>query len=175
MHIEAIAVRSSDGFIADLNGDTSLLHSPEDTKLFEEEKLRFHLLVMGRKTYESIKGILKLSPNILRVVLTHSPQQFVCDVIPNKLEFITNDPQNFVRTMEQRGFSSMLVVGGSQVYSEFIRAGVLNRFHITTEQVTLGNGIPVSDVPEFLENAREMKHTILNARGTSHTLYEFNS
>jgi dihydrofolate reductase len=55
MNIEAIAVTSTDGFIADKNGDTSLLHSSEDTKIFEEIKSRFPLLVMGRKTYESVR------------------------------------------------------------------------------------------------------------------------
>ncbi len=175
MNIEAIAVTSSDGFIADIHGDTSRLHSQEDSKLFEEVKSKFPLLVMGRKTYESVKGVLKLSPDLLRVVLTHCPQDYASETVPNVLTFSSAEPHELKTRMEHQGFTSMLVVGGSQVYSEFIRAGLLNRFHITTEPVTLGNGIPLTNATEFLKNTKLIKHTLLNERKTSYTLYEYNS
>ena len=174
MNIEAIAVQSTDGFIADGNGDTSLLHSPEDTKLLEYVKSQFRLLVMGRKTYESIKGILRLSPDILRGILTHHPEEYVSEAIPNMLTFILSEPNKLVLDLEQQGYSSMLVMGGSKVYSDFLHAGLINRFHLTTEPVTFGNGIPLTTEPDFLKHATEIKHTELNTRGTSYTLYEFN-
>ncbi len=174
MHIEAIAVQSTDGFIADSNGGTTLLHSPEDSALLAEKKSKFKLLVMGLYTYVSVKGILTLSPNILRVVLTHRPGDYEKDSVPNELIFISSEPHEIVSRMEQHGYNSMLIMGGSKVYSDFLRAGLINRFHITTEPVTFGNGIPLTTEPDFLKHATEIKHTELNTRGTSYTLYEFN-
>jgi dihydrofolate reductase len=118
--------------------------------------------------------VLKLSPKILRLVLTKKPQYYANEVIPNQLRFISAKPIELVNQLEEEGFTSMIVVGGSYVYSEFISAGLLNRFHITTEPVTLENGIPLTDVPNFLNNTKQIEHTILNARKTTYTLYEFN-
>ena len=175
MHIEAIAVQSSDGFIADSKGDTSLLHSPEDTALFNTKKSEFNLLVMGLHTFESVQGILTLSPNILRVVLTHRPEDYAKYIVPNELIFMSSEPHQLVSRMEQHGYNSMLIMGGSNVYTDFLSAGLIHRFHITTEPVTLKNGIPLTTEADFLKNASIKTQEVLHSRGTVYTLYELNS
>ncbi len=175
MHIEAVAVTSKDGKLADNKGDAYSWVSPEDQQLFTEIKSGYSLIVMGRKTYEAIKGQLRLSPEILRIVLTHTPQQYESDMIPNELEFISAEPIPLVEAMEQRGYTSMLIAGGSQVYTEFAQTGLINRFHVTVEPVILGEGLPLADHLDLETHANVIERTQLNTKGTVHTVYEFNT
>jgi dihydrofolate reductase len=175
MHIEAIAVTSNDGKIANKEGDAYSWVSPEDQKLFSDIKSEFSLIVMGRKTYESIKDKLKLSPSILRVVLTHTPQVYEAAKVENELEFISASPTTLTQDLVQRGYTSMLLVGGSQVYTEFIEQRLVNKFHVTVEPIVLGEGLSLTDHINIEDITTLVEETQLNNRGTIHKVYEFNA
>ena len=88
--------------------DNKLLwHLPDDLKRFKELTIG-HNIIMGRKTFESLEGIL---PNRKHIVFTQNPDFKINDenvqVVHSMLEiqeYIENDEENFV-------------IGGAMIYN----------------------------------------------------------
>lgn len=70
-HLKAIAAMSLNRVIGDDNRIP--WHLPEDFKWFKQITTG-HIVVMGRKTFESLKGPL---PNRRNLILTHRPRQLI--------------------------------------------------------------------------------------------------
>jgi dihydrofolate reductase len=174
MRIEAIAVTSRDGKITNSAGDSHSWISEEDQQLFSRIKSKFPLIVMGRKTYEAIKPVLKLSPNVLRVVLTHTPEVYVGEVVPNELEFMSASPTTLIDRLERRGYTSMLLAGGAHVYTEFIQERLVDRLHITVEPIVFDGGLPFVDRIDIHDISTLLETKQLNDSGTVYTMYECN-
>ena len=92
------------------NNNTMLWKLPDDLKRFKE-KTTGHVIIMGRKTFESLGGVL---PNRTHIVLTHDTTysvdnenvKIVNDI--NKLEsYINSEEENFV-------------IGGAIVYRQLM-------------------------------------------------------
>lgn len=175
MRIEAIAVTSRDGKITNSAGDSHSWISEEDQQVFSRIKSGFPLIVMGRKTYEAIKPVLKLSPSVLRVVLTHTPEAYAGEAVPNELEFMSASPTALINLLERRGYTSMLLAGGANVYTEFIREHLVDRLHITVEPIVFGGGLPFVDRIDIQDISTRLESRQLNDSGTVYTLYECNN
>lgn len=174
MRIEAIAVTSRDGKITNSEGDSHSWISHEDQQVFSKIKSGFPLIVMGRKTYEAIKPVLKLSHSVLRVVLTHTPDAYAGEVVPNELEFMSASPTALIEQLERRGYTSMLLAGGAHVYTEFIHERVVDRLHITVEPIVFDGGLPFVDRINIHDISTLLETKQLNDSGTIYTLYECN-
>lgn len=175
MRIEAVAVTSLDGKITNMAGDSHSWISREDNQIFSEIKSGFPLIVMGRKTYDVIKPVLQLSPTVLRVVLTHTPSVYESEAVPNELEFISASPSALIAQLEHRGYISMLIAGGSEVYTEFIQERLVDRLHITIEPIVFGGGLPLMDRIDIQHIGTLVESKQLNTAGTRHNIYDFNS
>ena len=82
-------------------------HHPEDLKMFKRETSG-HTVVMGRKTFDSIK---KPLPNRLNIVLTRSPRP---SNDPN-LVFVSSLDEAWARCDDAE---KVFVVGGAEIYRE---------------------------------------------------------
>ena len=86
-------------------------HIPEDMKHFKEITTG-HIVIMGRKTYESIGRAL---PNRLNVVLTSNPSTvnedvaFACDM---------DEALGFASAMQGKWSEEVFIIGGERVYRE---------------------------------------------------------
>ncbi|MFT4532379.1 MAG: dihydrofolate reductase [Candidatus Saccharimonadales bacterium] len=141
MKIDAIAVVSADGCIANPDHPTQDWASKADFAHFTDVKSGYKLLIMGLATYRNSPTYLMepnaLPENTLRVILTSDPSSSKNKPIPGKREFVNLTAQQVVAKYS-KSYDSALLLGGSVVYTSFIEAGLIDEFYITTEDsVTL--------------------------------------
>lgn len=127
-----IAAVTADGFIAK---DTQ--HSPfnwtsrADKKRFIELTKRAGVVVMGSATYKTIGQPLKERVNIVY----SKSQKF------EGVEITQDKPLDLLKKLEERGFKEVAICGGSQIYTMFMKAGVVDTVYLTLEPIMFGKGI----------------------------------
>ena len=97
---------------------------PEDLKYFKE-LTNNHIIVMGRKTYESLPK--KPLPNRIHVVITSQPERY-----DNTENVIFIDIENAIECITQLNNNNnkkVFVIGGSSIYQYFFQ--YCTQFHIT--------------------------------------------
>jgi dihydrofolate reductase len=167
MHISLVMASSVDGRITRGKEASYLWASPEDQQFFADLKQQHNLIVMGRKTYQEAKPVLKLDPAILRVVMTHEPENFSSEEVPGQLEFSAETPVQLIKRLADEGYTEMLLVGGSQLAAAFLTKKLIDTIWLTIEPMFFGVGVPLFshesplDVNLCLEELRQ-----LNDQGT---------
>jgi dihydrofolate reductase len=166
MRIVAVAVCSSDGFITrGQETDVSLWTSAEDKAFFASIRTKYRLFVMGSGTYRAVKP--KPSHETLRIVLTTKPHAF-CDVESSgELEFHNLTPNQFSESFDG-AFKDCLILGGKQVYSDFLSKNLIDDFFLVVEPITHRSGTRMLEdglrLSTFLTLTSSKK---LNQRGTT--------
>ncbi|MBM5790078.1 dihydrofolate reductase [Candidatus Parcubacteria bacterium] len=167
MQVILIAAVSADGCIAERADQTSLdWTSKEDTKFFIELTRRIGVVVMGARTFGTINKPLKgrrlivlsrqqvgdrrnddlpggteaTSPQAKRQAL--SP---VGHLAPEgTVEYANMSPAQLVKELATQGHDAVVVAGGSSVYSQFLREGLVTEMYLTVEPVLFGEGVPLA-------------------------------
>ncbi len=107
-----IVAMDQEGIIGD--GKKMLWHIPDDLKRFKSLTLG-HVVIMGRKTFESLPFKNGL-PTRLNVVLTTCPEKY--KNIEDKLYFVREE--NLDQLLKQRCRDKrVFVIGGGEIYRKF--------------------------------------------------------
>lgn len=143
--ITAIAAQSIDGFITRHEEPGTAFTSEADKAWFREALSSFDAIVMGRRTYEVSRSMIRehLSPARLRIVLTHKPELFTDDLVPGQLEFSAKPPRQLVAELAAKGKKHCALLGGSQIYWEYLDQGLVDQFWISLEPLIFGSGTPL--------------------------------
>jgi dihydrofolate reductase len=153
MNVVLIAAISADGKIAEREGQTSLdWTSKEDTKFFVLKTKEIGVVVMGRKTFETIGKPLK---DRRTIVMTRSPLLTkeglgVVGVVAG-VAYTDESPEELVSRLNGEGVQSLALAGGASVYSQFLQAGLVSELYLTVEPVLFGTGVPLASGFERLE------------------------
>ncbi|MFA4845250.1 MAG: dihydrofolate reductase family protein [Patescibacteria group bacterium] len=146
MKIILIAAISADGKIAQSENQSSLdWTSREDTAFFVAKTKEAGVVVMGRRTFETIGKPLKgrrlivLSDQELPP-LTKGGQGGV----EASVEFVSTSAQALIARLESEGITQLVIGGGSSVYSQFLQAGLVTDVYLTVEPILFGGGIPLA-------------------------------
>lgn len=106
-------------------------HLPADMKFFKETT-QGHIVVMGRKNYDSIPEKYRPLPNRLNVVLTRN----VTFTAENCLVFHSlGDALSHFTAENER---IVYIIGGGQIYSEALQADVVDEMYITHVNYVFG-------------------------------------
>lgn len=133
-----IAAISADGKIAERAGQSSLgWTSKEDTQFFVERTKEAGVVIMGRKTFETIGRPLK---DRLIIVMTRGSGAGPVEGV----EFTNKAPKEILENLTSRGFDQAAICGGAEIYSLFLRAGLVDELFLTVEPVLFGNGVPLA-------------------------------
>lgn len=167
MHITLVMVETVDG-------KTTLWHEPEihgwsskeDQEHFRSLIADHSLLVMGRKTYEGVKDQIRLSSHLRRIVLTQRPEDYKDRIVEGQLEFSDESPLELVKRMEHEGYTSLLLVGGSEVNESFLSSRLINECYITIEPKLFGSGKPLFAATNLDISLQLLDMKRLNAQGT---------
>lgn len=162
-----IAAISLDGKIT--MGDNSDVHaftSPEDALHFRSLLDKSELVVMGRRTYDTIKNDVKHIPGRIRIILTREPEKYKRDEIKDQLEFTDESPKNLSERLAEKGYKEMLLVSGSTISTEFFKANLVDEIYLTLEPWILGAGKPVVLDNELNKKFELLKIKKLNSKGT---------
>lgn len=151
MTITLIAALSVDGFIAQNPDQTSTdWTSDEDKVWFKQKTKEIGLVVMGRKTYETFKRPL---PDRILIILSESAPAELdrSQLVRGGVVMTSLAPVELVAELEKLGFNQLAVCGGSSIYTQFIQAGLVNTYLLTTEPILFGQGIKLLNEPMSLK------------------------
>jgi dihydrofolate reductase len=130
-----IVAMSADGYIAkNPTLPSTTWTGPEDKKRFVELTKRAGIVIMGLNTWRTIGKALKD-----RLTIVYSPDPI--ENLPEGVEITSKNPADLLKDLEDRGFKEVAICGGSQIYTMFMKSGLVNKLYITTEPVIFGDGI----------------------------------
>lgn len=139
MKISLLAAVSLDGKIAQSPDQSSLeWTSPEDKRFFVSKTKEAGVLIMGRKTFETIGRPL---PGRLIVVMTRGADRY--ESVPDQVEYSAAEPKAILEALETRGFKEVVIAGGAEVYSMFLKEKLVTDLYLTIEPVMFGTGVPL--------------------------------
>lgn len=145
--------------------------SKEDTKIFFSLVEKHNLIVMGSKTYEAAKKIIRLKPDKLRIVLTRTPNKYRNDAVKGSLEFSNESPKDLIKRLKAQGYTKMLLVGGTEVNTAFLKNSFVDELHLTIEPLIFGRGKNLVLEEEFEEELKLLAVKRLNKKGTLRLIY----
>jgi dihydrofolate reductase len=145
MRLTLIAAQSLDGYIAKHDTPGSSFVSDADRAFFHDALRAFDCCVMGGETYRVARDLIRasLKTERLRMVLTRSPEKYAGDTVPGKLEFTDTPPAPLVSGLLARGLQNCAILGGAQIHSLFLEAGLVDELWLTVEPVLFGGGTPL--------------------------------
>jgi dihydrofolate reductase len=163
MKIIAIAVVSVDGYITKHDLPGVGFASEADQTFFKTSLQAFDCNVIGAKTFEASQAqILRgLRPNRLRIVITHNPSQYAHYAQPGVLEFHATNPRDTIQYLIQQGKQHCAILGGSQIYTEYFLAGLIDELWLTVEPRLFGHG------KKLIEGDLDLEFQIAEVRNLS--------
>ena len=123
-----ISIIAAIGKNRELGKDNKLLwHIPEDFKRFKE-LTSGHVVIMGRKTYESLPEKFRPLPNRINIVVTRNPQVTILErshkdsnsqiIICNSIEEAIQKAKSFKLQVTNL---KVFIIGGASVYEQGIK------------------------------------------------------
>lgn len=142
-----IAALTADGFIGKNNSHFADWTSKEDKAFFVEMSKKAGVVVMGLNTFNTIKKPLKDRVNIV-----YSEEEIHCEGV----ETTSKEPKKLLEELYERGFKEVVIAGGSQIYTLFMEAGLVNALYLTVEPLVFGSGISLFN--KQIEKKLELKN-----------------
>lgn len=156
MHVFVIAAISVDGQIAQSPDQVSTAWtSKEDHKFFVQRTKQAGAMVFGSGTFKTFNRLL---PGRANIVYTRDVEQFratatlpiqeitteTTDVSQTDVLYVTSiAPIELVEVLKNAGIEELAVCGGSTIYSQFMKAELVETLYLTIEPVAFGRGVPL--------------------------------
>jgi dihydrofolate reductase len=109
--------------------------------------------IMGSATYLEAREQItaNLTAKRRRIVMTRSPQRFINDGAPRRLEFTSETPTEIVYRLRADGHHRCAILGGGQIYSLFLAAGLVDEMLMTIEPRVFGTGIRFAGINDPID------------------------
>ncbi len=163
MNIFIIAALTTDGFIAKNAHHPASWTSKADKQRFVRLTKEAGVMIMGSKTFSTFPKPLK---ERLNVVYTRDPEKARASQAEHydNLEFTALPPTELIASLEQRGYTSIAICGGAEIYSTFMDSGLVNKLYLTYEPLLFGAGVTLFKNP--MDVALELVSTEHTDTGT---------
>jgi dihydrofolate reductase len=145
MKISVFVGVSVDGFIARANGELDFLDAGGDEPHgYEEFIATVDIIVMGRKTFETVLGFGTWPYGEKPVVVLSSRGLDLSTAVGRggRVEQMAGPPADIAATLSLRGARHAYLDGGITIQG-FLRAGLVSRLIVTRVPVLIGDGIPL--------------------------------
>lgn len=123
-----------DGKIAKDKAQFADWTSREDKKLFVEISKAHGVIMMGENTFKTFPAPLK---NRLNVVFSHTENQPPQEGV----KWVKGEPEKILNELEQMGYKSALLGGGSFLNSLFLEKKLISEIILTVEPKIFGSGL----------------------------------
>jgi len=154
MKVTLFMAMSANGFIATKKGDEHFL-SDENWKSFSKLVKSYNNLIVGRKTYEAVKKWDQFSFNdfkgATKVIISKRNLRLDNDYI------LASSPKVALEILKGNGFTKVLLAGGSELNTSFIKSGLINEVILNIDSVMIGEGIPIFSANKFEFNMKILK------------------
>jgi dihydrofolate reductase len=134
-HVFIVAAQTLDGFIAKDSNHPAFWTSKEDKVRFVELTKRAGVCVMGSSTYKTLPRPLKERHNVV-----YSRKE---NFEGENVETTSEAPIALIERLEKQGFKEIAICGGSNIYTMFLKAGVVDTLYVTIEPKLFGQGMTI--------------------------------
>lgn len=150
--------QSLDGKIALRNGQSQWITGPESREEVQRIRSYYDAVIVGHGTLVKdnpslnirIPGLEKINWAVILGSKKVSKEMNIFKVRPaDKVVFLSGELSEVLQQMWNLGIRSVLVEGGSTVFSNFIKSGLVDRLHLFTAPILLGQGIGWTDELEI--------------------------
>ena len=153
---------SLDGFIAGPRGEADwIIMDPEID--FEALYSQFDTMVMGRRTYEVVKGAGGGGS-------TPGMQVFVCSRTLRQEDHpgvtIVDDPARLMAELRSKPGKDVWLWGGGSLFRSFADLGLVDTVEVGVMPVLLGEGVPLLSPPAMRVALKLTSHTVHARTGT---------
>ncbi|MBI5086490.1 MAG: dihydrofolate reductase [Acidobacteria bacterium] len=133
------AAMSLDGYIAGPNGETDWIVMDPDLD-FTALMGSFDAVLMGRKTYETVRGQAGAAglPGMKTYVFSSTLSQRDCPGV-----IVSNDPAGTVAGIKESPGKDIWLFGGGLLFSSLLRLGLVDAVEVTVVPRLLGGGLPL--------------------------------
>jgi dihydrofolate reductase len=148
---------SLDGFLAGPNEEIDWLRYSDDVAEIMKESFRgVDTMLMGRKTYDFAQKMGGGPPmkGVTTYVFSSSLEEVGGDA-----KLIASDAADFVRDLKAKEGGDILVMGGGELGTSLIDAGLVDEIGFSIQPVLLGGGIPA-----FRELSRRFELELIETR-----------
>jgi dihydrofolate reductase len=128
-----IAAITADGYIGRDSTHTADWTGAEDKKVFVRLTKEAGVMIMGRRTFDTIGRAL---PGRRTIVYTHG-----VSVAVEGIQTTAEAPRELLIRLEQEGTRGVAICGGTSIYDLFLRAGVVDELYLTVSPVLFGTGL----------------------------------
>jgi len=129
-----IAALTADGYIGKHSTHAAMWTSKEDKKRFIEITKRAGVIIMGQNTWKTLGKPLK---DRLNIVYSPTPLEGITEGV----EVTIKSPADLLKELEDRGFKEVAICGGSQIYTMFMKSGLVDTLYLTIEPIVFGDGM----------------------------------
>lgn len=142
--------------------------SGADQDQFDAIWRKTRVIIMGSGTYNPAP--LKADPKHLFIVLTRQPSAYKDSNVPGLLEF-TNDTPGHILDRFKDEEDTVLVVGGSQIASYFLKEQLIDELWLTFEPKIFGKGANFVTDEKLDIDLRLISFELIIEQGTVITKY----
>ncbi len=139
MKVVIVAAMTADGFIGHHGDHFVDWTGPEDVKLFVKLTKEAGVVVMGSRTLESVQKAGRRLPGRRLIIYTTRPDE----VAGERVETTSEDPAALVKRLKSEGANGIAVCGGTSIYDQFMKAGVVDELRLSITPKLFGNGVPL--------------------------------
>lgn len=126
-----------DGNIAKADGNSDW-PTETDGNQFHELIKECSCVIVGKNTYDQYKGEVFPVSGATTFVWAHNPE---VDEKADGVEYISGSPDEVVKAIENKGFESCVLAGGSTTNDAFVSAGLVDEITITIYPLLFGSGM----------------------------------
>lgn len=138
---------SLNGIVARENNEEDFL-SNDNWGTFVELAYKTGCIIWGRKTCEVVqswdKKYSESLSDVKKVVVTTDK-----DILLDEGYIKADSPRSAIDILTKRGFSEVILSGGSKLNSSFAKMNLINEIILNIDPVIIGKGIPLFDSEEF--------------------------
>jgi dihydrofolate reductase len=120
------------------NPSVKIWSSKSDQDYFKRLWNETSLIIMGSNTYKA--DPVKPSSKHHFIVMTRFPSEYKSQEIPGQLEFTNESPSQLVTRFETEGEKQLLIVGGANIATSFLKEQLIDEIWLTIEPKIFGLG-----------------------------------
>lgn len=174
MKLTLVMVQTVNGKITKgVSSTLSKWTSKEDHEHYMNIVKNAKLIIMGSKTYDSIKKFTPPREGTLRMVITSDPNRYQQEAIAGQVEFTSSSATEIVAQAQARGFTEGFVMGGGHINKLFLEHHLLTDMLLTIEPHLFGSGKPLAQEGDYANELKLIEVKQLNEKGTLLLHYAF--
>jgi dihydrofolate reductase len=138
MYIALIAKQSINGVLAKSSQDSLKWGSKADLDFFRQKTRELGVVILGSGTFANMP--LAAFRGREAFILTSKPERYE-EYTQENLHFVSQEPEELVNWLEQKGYTQAAVIGGGQVNQSFVRADLVREMFVTVVPQIFVGGI----------------------------------